>query len=62
VLGRSASDVYALTLASTVDWYRKLGFNVTEDIPSPMRFEVAAGRVITKLIGAELVCLRGGQS
>mmetsp|Transcript_4202 Transcript_4202/g.11630 ORF Transcript_4202/g.11630 Transcript_4202/m.11630 type:complete len:80 (+) Transcript_4202:990-1229(+) len=62
VMGRSASDVYALTLESTLDWYAKLGFKKTDDVPAPMGFEVAAGSIITKLIGAQLVCVRGGKS
>lgn len=63
LLDRSAADVYALTLESTLGWYAELGFSKTDEdeIPSPMRFEVAAGSVITKLIGAKLVCIRGGQ-
>lgn len=62
ILGRSPSDVYALTLETTLDWYEALGFSKTDEIPAPMKFEVAAGSVITKLIGAQLACVRGGQS
>jgi N-acetylglutamate synthase-like GNAT family acetyltransferase len=52
-------DVYALTLSRTVDWYTKLfGFVEEKKIPKPMEFEVAAGNVITKLMGNELICLR----
>jgi N-acetylglutamate synthase-like GNAT family acetyltransferase len=52
-------DVYALTLSGTVDWYTKLfGFVEAKVIPKPMEFEVAAGNVITKLMGNELICLR----
>ena len=50
-------DVYALTLSRTVDWYSSLGFAVAEGIPKPMEFEVAAGNVLTKLMGNQLVCL-----
>mmetsp|Transcript_16514 Transcript_16514/g.45506 ORF Transcript_16514/g.45506 Transcript_16514/m.45506 type:complete len:332 (+) Transcript_16514:256-1251(+) len=61
-LGRASESVYALTLSSTVDWYRSnFGFvTVTEsrNIPKPMALEVAAGKIITKLMGNELVCLR----
>eukprot|EP00980_Cylindrotheca_fusiformis_P022657 scaffold9542_cov92-Cylindrotheca_fusiformis.AAC.4 len=48
------NDVYALTLAKTVPWYEQLGFVQEEVIPKPMALEVAAGKVITKLIGEEL--------
>lgn len=52
-------DVYALTLPRTVDWYTKsFGFVEEKSIPKPMEFEVAAGNVITKLMGNELICLR----
>ena len=60
--GLSAADIYLLTLASTAGWYEGLGFEqVSEprDVPEPMAFEVAAGRVVTGLIGAELVVMRG---
>ena len=60
--GLSAADIYLLTLASTAAWYEGLGFEqVSEprDVPEPMAFEVAAGRVVTGLIGAELVVMRG---
>jgi N-acetylglutamate synthase-like GNAT family acetyltransferase len=60
--GLSAADIYLLTLASTASWYEGLGFEpVTEprDVPQPLAFEVAAGRVVTGLMGAELVVMRG---
>ena len=60
--GLSAAEIYLLTLASTAGWYEGLGFEqVSEprDVPEPMAFEVAAGRVVTGLIGAELVVMRG---
>jgi len=61
-LGRANEAVYALTLSSTVDWYRSnYGFVTvadTKDVPKPMALEVAAGKIITKLMGNELVCLR----
>jgi GNAT superfamily N-acetyltransferase len=50
--------VYALTLAKTVPWYEQFGFVQEAEIPKPMAFEVAAGKVVTKLIGEELVCIR----
>lgn len=60
-LGRARSDVYALTLRKTVGWYNKLGFEVVEaeeGIPQPMMVEVGLGRMITRMLGEELVCLR----
>jgi len=56
--GENDDDVYALTLSQTVDWYRSFGFIETRSIPKSMEFEVAAGNVITKLMGNQLVCLR----
>jgi len=56
--GEDNDDVYALTLSQTVDWYRSFGFIEARAIPKPMEFEVAAGNVITKLMGNQLVCLR----
>ena len=68
--GRGKEAVYALTLSSTVEWYRSnFGFVQVDDdeetetstgggIPKPMAFEVAVGTVITKLMGNQLVCLR----
>ena len=57
--GGGGDDVYALTLSRTVDWYTKsFGFVEEKSIPKPMEFEVAAGNVITKLMGNELICLR----
>ena len=60
--GDSLSDVYCLTLASTSSWYREnFDFRLVRGnaIPAQMAFEVAAGSVITKLIEAELICMRG---
>ena len=54
--------IYLLTLKSTSGWYRQhFGFEIvdTENIPSSMVFEVMVGNVITKIIGAELCCMRG---
>ena len=59
-MGGTASDVYALTLAKTVGWYRQFGFEVVEVPPNPMRLEFSAGTAITKMIGEELVCICGG--
>ena len=56
------SSIYLLTLATTVDWYKQnFGFEVVtgNDIPSSMALEVTAGNIITKLIGAQLCCMRG---
>ena len=60
--GRKLSDVYLLTLATTVQWYYdSFGFEVVpeEQVPEQMRFEIAAGKLITRLIGAKLCCMRG---
>jgi N-acetylglutamate synthase-like GNAT family acetyltransferase len=56
------SSIYCLTLATTVDWYRdNFGFEIVSstDVPAPMALEVTAGSIITKLIGAQLCCMRG---
>lgn len=56
------SCVYLLTLKTTSDWYHQhFAFEIVDagDIPSSMVFEVMAGNMITKLIGAELCCMRG---
>eukprot|EP00559_Dactyliosolen_fragilissimus_P007983 CAMPEP_0184870418 /NCGR_PEP_ID=MMETSP0580-20130426/37389_1 /TAXON_ID=1118495 /ORGANISM="Dactyliosolen fragilissimus" /LENGTH=216 /DNA_ID=CAMNT_0027372467 /DNA_START=250 /DNA_END=896 /DNA_ORIENTATION=- len=49
LLGRSFTGLYLLTLAKTVEWYNQFGFDAVngKNIPDPMRFEVAAGSVIT---------------
>lgn len=63
LVGRvDATSVYLLTLDETIDFYNRLGFDVTEDIPREMDFEVTAGRVITTLIGKHLVCMRASPS
>ena len=56
---RKRGDVYLLTLDSTIDWYRQFGFVVTDRPPSSMLGEIAAGNVITGLIGSKLVCMCG---
>lgn len=56
------SNIYCLTLATTADWYKQnFGMEIVPktDIPKPMTFEVTAGNIITKLIGAQLVCMQG---
>ncbi len=58
MLDRNCSSVYILTLATTRDWYESLGFSVTSDPPESMKFEIAAGKILTKAIGAELICMR----
>jgi ribosomal protein S18 acetylase RimI-like enzyme len=59
----SLADIYLLTLASTEVWYRdNVGFQIVKEdkeIPAQMSFEVAAGGFITKVIGQELICMRG---
>ncbi|KAL3934963.1 MAG: hypothetical protein SGBAC_009426 [Bacillariaceae sp.] len=55
---KAGKEVYALTLAKTVPWYQKLGFAVESVPPSSMALEIAAGSVITQLIGEELVCIK----
>ena len=66
-LGREKSDVYALTLEKTLDWYKNLGMGFalvdkSEEIPSQMSFEISAGNIITGILGEQLVCLRAGQN
>lgn len=56
------SNVYLLTLASTSKWYREnFGFKLVplEDIPQSMTFEVSVGKVVTGVIGSELICMQG---
>ncbi len=56
------SSVFLLTLTTTSRWYQQnFGFELvdSQNIPSSMVFEVAAGNVITKLVGSELCCMRG---
>ena len=62
--GLSTSNVYLLTLATTVQWYQdSFGFEVVPkpQVPEQLAFEVSAGTLITKLIGEELCCMRGPQ-
>jgi GNAT superfamily N-acetyltransferase len=60
---QAPANVYCLTLANTTKWYEQnFGFEIVsakKDIPKAMALEVAAGNVITKLIGAQLCCMRG---
>jgi GNAT superfamily N-acetyltransferase len=62
--GRALSDVYLLTLATTVAWYYNFGFEVIpeDEVPAQMAFEIAAGKLITRLIGAKLCCMRGNSN
>ena len=56
------TSIYCLTLATTAPWYEdNFGFEIvsSSDVPAPMALEVAAGSIITKLIGAQLCCMRG---
>ena len=55
---KPGKEVYALTLAKTVSWYQQLGFDIEPVPPSSMTLEIAAGSVITRLIGEELVCIK----
>jgi GNAT superfamily N-acetyltransferase len=60
--GKSKRDVYLLTLATTAKWYAdSFNFEIVpeEEVPAPMSFEMTAGKIITKLIGAKLCCMRG---
>ena len=59
-LDRDISQVYALTLRKTLNFYDALGFQVVEkeDIPSQLKVEIALGRIITKALGEELVCIK----
>jgi N-acetylglutamate synthase-like GNAT family acetyltransferase len=62
-LERDVRQIYALTLRKTFrQFYDALGFKVVEeeDIPNQMKLELAVGRIITKILGEELVCLRVG--
>jgi len=55
-------QVYLLTLSTTSDWYEvNFGFEIVPDpyIPESMSLEVQAGKLITSLIGAKLVCMQG---
>jgi len=59
----AATSIYLLTLSSTSKWYRdNFGFRLVtndDEIPGQMAFEVKAGKLITGIIGAELVCMQG---
>ena len=60
-LGRSASDIYLLTLDSTRPFYERLGFAAVDgrDVPTPLAFEVLVGSAVTSVLGETLVCMRG---
>ena len=56
---KRGKDVYALTLAKNVAWYEEqFGFVVEKHVPNAMTMEMNVGRVITKWIGEELLCIR----
>jgi len=57
-LGRRSADVFILTLATTKEWYQRLGFVLADQPPESMKFEVAVGNILTNLISAELICMR----
>ena len=63
-LGRDVSQIYALTLRKTLKFYHPLGFQEVEkeDIPSQLKLEIVVGRIITKVLGEELVCLRASRA
>ena len=52
-------EIYALTLASTLSWYQRLGFDCI-DTPPPLslQLEMKAGQLITNLLKETLVCIR----
>ena len=55
-------NVYLLTLGTTTDWYHdNFGFTIVSDayVPESMAFEVKAGKVITSVLGKDLVCMQG---
>lgn len=56
--GEQGRDVFALTLVKNAKWYEQFGFEVEQEVPGSMSFEVAAGNAITKIIGEELVCMK----
>jgi len=58
LLDRRSSDVFLLTLGTTREWYERLGFVGVEEVPEAMGLEVAVGTVVTKVMGAELICMR----
>mmetsp|Transcript_32675 Transcript_32675/g.54742 ORF Transcript_32675/g.54742 Transcript_32675/m.54742 type:complete len:271 (-) Transcript_32675:692-1504(-) len=56
------TSIYLLTLKTTTDWYReKFAFEEVTgtDIPGSMALEVTAGNFLTKMMGAQLCCMRG---
>ena len=56
---RSTRDIYLLTLDRTQDWYTSLNFELTQDIPKAMQLEMAAGSVLTKMLGEKVICMKG---
>lgn len=59
--GHSLSDIYLITLAPTCPFYEVLGFRRLEErrlVPKQMAFEVAAGQVLSAVLGNELACMR----
>jgi len=57
---RRSQDVYLLTLDSTKDWYRKFGFELTNEPPASMSLEITVGEILTKMMAVKLVAMRGG--
>jgi len=57
--GHRLTDLYCLTLAKTTPFYTDLGFHtVVDNTPPDLAFELAAGKLVTKLIGEDLVVMR----
>ncbi|KAL1524734.1 hypothetical protein AB1Y20_019617 [Prymnesium parvum] len=62
--GRREGHVFLLCLEPSVEWYAALGFVPLASVaeaPESMAFEIAAGGVLTRLLGERLVCMRGRQ-
>ena len=52
-------QIYALTLASTLSWYQRLGFDcIDTPPPSSLQLEIKAGQIITNLLKETLICIR----
>lgn len=56
--GRRLDEVYLLTLANFVEFYRRFGFEPVDDAPEALAFEIQLGGAVTSLIGKSLVCMR----
>jgi len=58
---RSMENVYLLTLDKTKEWYRRLGFEITNKPPASLKLEMVVGGIVTMFIGEKLVCMQGRQ-